>query len=457
MDDLPEGTFMVDYVNLADGCIHTARWTKKTLIAKLGNRAVYKEVIPPDSPDELDLPLAEPQDRVGKGADRNDSKEWASRGRPFLNDFMKRWAGKHVAEEERAKWEFLTEVLKKGVRIAPVNTLMPLFRQGDNVYLCVRPAGDATSRTMYPIYRYMHGDLVTFAEFYDVKVRHVVDAARAVLDSCASLQVFGGIHHCDIKAENILFRVRGLRTKSTPPGHGTAMMRAMHGSLANEVANGSKHVEFVLSDFGSAVSRPTVRDLIHMQGTSGYMSPLVYRQKADFAEDIEYARSRIADPGGSPSDFADRIWDSYAKAIALRDTDTLDVDMAMVKNDLFALGVIILLFEYPDGAKDLRDLGWALLMGDDPRTWKLSSVQDDLEAVVRRLNDAGAMDEDVVMVSMLRRQRFDGLLGPTQRRETSRRSLPGSRPGAPGAILKKVFSSAATGTMRKGRTRKVTK
>jgi hypothetical protein len=125
---------------------------------------------------------------------------------------MQRWADGGVVREERAKWEFLTEFLKKGVRTVPINTLMPLYRTNGDVFLCIRPA--AQPSVMYPMYRYMHGDMVAFGDFYDVKVSHVIAAVRAVVDCCVMLQLFGGIHHCDIKPENILFRVRGIKNRA---------------------------------------------------------------------------------------------------------------------------------------------------------------------------------------------------------------------------------------------------
>ena len=381
IDDLPPGNYTVDFVNLKDGAIHSLPATREELVKRLGHRVVYKNV----------THVSSHQNDDGGGNSNTKTTDDSKRARPrrrFLAEFMERWSNKEVGKEERAKWDFFTQIARKGVRFPPVNTLMPLYRQGDDVFLSIRNAD-----VLFPLYRYMHGDLVTFGHYYNTTVGNLIDIATAVLDCLTALQVFGGIHHVDIKPENVLFRVRGVRPKAAPPKAESPEETRFHGILSGMVAAATlggikkKEPEFVLSDFGSAVSNPSFRDLRDARGTPGYLCPLVYDTFDEFRADHErlFRKYAVAPAGMESRLTAEALWESFGNRVVQRSMRTLDVDEAMMKNDLYALGATLLNFVYPSHVADVPKLAVNLMSGDESAggIWKIVVAQDVIEGAKR--------------------------------------------------------------------------
>lgn len=384
MDDLAEGKYTVDFVNIADGSLHSVPSTRAEVIKLLGSRAVYKEITHKSSGSNPPVRQTTPR---------------------FVADFMKKWTADpsdEIGREETAKWSMLSEVMRKGVRFPPVNVLMPLYTKGDNVYLCVR-----TADRLFPLYKYMHGDMVTFGQFYKPTVAHVLGMVDAVLKCIEMLQIFGGIHHCDIKPENILFRVKGVKPRASPPAAGSSGERHVQDALAKLVASGKKTAEFVLSDFGSAVSSPTARDLRDARGTGGYMCPMMYDSFEDFRADYDdrLLRKYAVVPErhrNGPVGSAKGLWETFGEHMKVRDTPSFDPDAAMMKNDLFALGAMILNFAYP-APSPLEDMAVSLM--DGTGIWSIAAAQGLFDAVRRKLDDPSGTPLHFV--------RFNRRLAPT--------------------------------------------
>jgi hypothetical protein len=252
-----------------------------------------------------------------------------------------------------------------------------------------------------------------------------------VLECLSMLQVFGGIHHCDVKPENMLFRVRAVRAKAAPPPFDSFEERRVHGLLASLVADGGKKIEFVLSDFGSAVSQPELDELRDVRGTPGYLCPLVHDTYGEFKEEFEQRlfRKYAVLPAGRKFS-APSVWASYGAHRKQRVAGTLDVDKAMMKNDLYALGATMLNFVYPRELSFVADLGAALMLGDERNgIWTISAAQDALDSARARVEADGKADE---LVDFKRKNRLQPTMPPFE-----------AAPPAPKAVFKAFFSDAA--------------
>ena len=417
IDDLPDDGMILDFVSMRDGALHSVPVTREQLVKRLGHRVVYKEMTHVSS---------SPRENSKSG-----TRTRARRNKRFMAGFMEKWAHKIEGREESAKWDLVSDVLRKGVRFPPISSLMPLYQSNDTVFLSVRTKGH-----LYPLYRYMHGNLVAFGMYYDANVGNVLDMTRAVLECCSMLQVFGGIHHCDIKPENLLFRVRGVRTKSAPPAADTHEERSVHGTLSELVANKGKKLEFVLSDFGSAVSRPSLDDLRQARGTPGYLCPLVHDTFPEFSEEFDRLFRKYASLPHSKIT-AKSVWDSYKAQHEARAAGKLDIDAAMAKNDLYALGATILNFAFSPKLKFVSEFATALMVGGPRGIWKLGVAQDRLDQVHRKVLESQAMLELVVF------KRIDNY---------HRRPLHGVTDHvAPKAVFNAFFGHTASATLLKSK------
>jgi hypothetical protein len=305
---------------------------------------------------------------------------------------------KLVAKEEDVKWRMVDRAINRGAAhdVRSFYELMPLYRYdsdgGAIVFLCLQAeeASTASPGVVYPLYRYMHGDLVDFSELYTPTVGDVLAVVGKTLACLAEMQATVGAHHGDIKMENVLFRVLAGQPPATEPldkDHKVERIQ-MHQGLARLLRGNGAAVEFVLSDFGSASIVPNDDDesvfgvteesmsvlaqhnaysLSHIEGTPGYRSPLVYRwrskhlpdaiarQRETFVADLTKMDIRLP-PGSTP----DTVWESYATVYgAMHGADTDDdkplpsaaaVCAAYAKNDLFALGIVIMGYDLPRGS-----------------------------------------------------------------------------------------------------------
>jgi serine/threonine protein kinase len=274
----------------------------------------------------------------------------------------------------------------------------------------VSPAVEVT------LYKFMDGDLATCADPAKnprgMRLSDVLDICSAVLRTLLVLRRGGG-HHCDIKPQNMLYRY------ATPR---------------------SRHAKFVVSDFGSVAWSP--RRVVWHRSTPGYVSPLFYDEFSSFERHysaytlklVHWPRRVLEDGHGSPPD-ARAVWDSFAaerlrlraatrqagaSAEAAMTTDTA-VSRAFVKNDLYALGVMLLCFDYPAADADtnasldpaavsraaaaaevVQHGAMRLITGRPPGVWTLSSAHTMLVQMTAFARRAGALESPAVMTTRRR-------------------------------------------------------
>jgi serine/threonine protein kinase len=206
-----------------------------------------------------------------------------------------------------------------------------MFVERGRVYLCMIFFEKTQPSRIFPLYRFMHGTLADFGREYTSKVKHVTLAANMVL-RCLLLLLRSGIHHCDVKCDNVLYRI-----ESGAP------------------------TEFVLSDFGSAmrVRKGAAFDgdlARNILGTPGFMSPLAYME-GSASKEYKFVRHALDMERKDASTKLEpaAVWASFeAQASGISATQALQL------NDMFAVGMIICSFECPG---PLLAFGQALVSG----------------------------------------------------------------------------------------------
>ena len=388
--------------------------SKADLVRRYANVMVYKTMMRDEDEDEDEERGRRPPPADSLLGARRRVLSARAGGRHFLADVMRRWgAPPGLQREERAKWELLSAVTYRGVRMPPVQTLMPLHRAGDLVFLALR----TRDGEVYPLYRYMHGSLREFAELYTATPVHVLRAARAMLDCLSMLLLYGGIHHNDIKPENVLFRVRGVRASATQPPPNVFDARGAHAVVAQLVRTTNPGVDFVLADYGGAVARPRPEDVAAQasRGTRGYRSPATFPAARRDAFLAEFERARrpgprayIA-PQGPALPTGEQVWASYAPTHEARERGELDPTLALMKNDLYGVGMTLLAFPFPFAARELQQVGVRLLLGPgaDGALLRIADAQAALDAAEAALLARGALHMRLVRTQSLRSQAPD--------------------------------------------------
>jgi serine/threonine protein kinase len=204
----------------------------------------------------------------------------------------------------------------------------------------------STNQRWFPLYKRMVGDLKTL---YHKHLKDELTAQTPLEAAVTMLKMLGamrrvGVHHCDIKEENMLFDVEVCEEK---------------GGKSKEPCR----MSFALADYGLAKANPT---RVSTLGTAGSVSPLMFpgdaTSRAVFLQNNEV-------PGGLVK--GDEIWDSYDKPrksmTNIRENASVGdkkqivlVARALEKNDVFALGVM---FAHLEGSPALADLARRLLLG----------------------------------------------------------------------------------------------
>lgn len=426
LDDLPaDEDFVLDLVNLRSGSARSERLSgKDEVVRRLGglHRAVYKLIVPRER--HVDAAAASQASQSHRpGLPQPLPPAPLVRREGFLTDFYRHWAAPHVVREERTKWQLMSTALQHGLRTADVEAIMPLLRDGDDIVLALR-----SRQRLYPVYKFMHGSVLSFGWHYSVCVGDLLQVARVVLETCARLLLFGGIHHGDIKPDNILFRValpgaeRTLRRvceQSLTRPDGRMDKRTLHDSISRMLKlnrrRGNVDVEFVVADYATAVSRPSLSSIQASQGTPGYMCPMLYENFDRFDADARHLmRAALSLPPPAPRLAADAtkwIWDSYAEAFALRARGDLLPDDMLVKNDMYGLGATLLSFEPADprstASKAVAQLALKLMsgsMGEQQALWRVSAAQDGVEELLSRWPQGSSGYNEVVQYVALQRE-----------------------------------------------------
>ena len=219
---------------------------------------------------------------------------------------------------------------------------------------------DASAAVAYPVYTRMKGDLESFFDTFGETLR-VDDVLNILMSTLHMLTAMKAVHahHNDVKEANILYNLdcpRGL-----DPYHNWSRC----------------HAKFALSDFGLVMFDADADASSGMyDGTGGYMSPLMYDRFADFSS-RHFAEHLFP---------AKKVWASYyGNAQPTR-------KQVMEKNDLYAVGVMLLFFDYDSDrtgrAKRIRRLAERLVLGRGG-IWSVEDAIDEYRSVRQAVGAAG--------------------------------------------------------------------
>lgn len=217
----------------------------------------------------------------------------------------------------------------------------------------------------FPMYRRMGGTLSDFQRRFpeESRARVAIEATRACLDMLGVLLAVG-VHHCDVKEDNMLFDVLCRRANKDDGGAKGYPPRC--------------DATFALSDYGLVRFSPVT---VSSRGTPGSICPLAYtddeRGRAEFEADHLDTTTRVATSA--------ELWDSYKGR--RRAAEGLPAARVHEKADLFAVGVMLTRLARPDRDEDgekkdgeaggnpaIRRLAAKLIRGDAGSIWTVRSA-----------------------------------------------------------------------------------
>lgn len=208
--------------------------------------------------------------------------------------------------------------------------------------VALKEVRDKKDAHLMPLYMRMHGNLYELR--YTITIPDLLHAIKSVLDALCVLRE-AGVHHGDIKDENVLWRILGDGTAS-----------------------------FVLSDFGHLKHRPHQNAAASLSGTEGFMSPLMYGRDTAAMRLFE---SHMRIPNVQIDAVA--VWKTYQR------TGRLSPAQQFEKNDLYAIGIMFYEAFHPPNTpnKDVLSLARSLVDGSkNTGVWTVSDARKRLQLLL---------------------------------------------------------------------------
>jgi serine/threonine protein kinase len=258
-------------------------------------------------------------------------------------------------------------MVRNKVSATRIEEASPFFLINRSHFLAGIIAERGNTRTVFPVYRKMDGDLTHFYKLFGhtMTAKHVLDVVMATLVMLQEMRQVGAFHR-DIKEPNLLYKVVcPSRAASSRPDFSRP---------------GGCHVKFALSDYGLIMVNPT--SLEHA-GTPGFMSP-AYLTGA-FGNDHrgaigEYVRWYLVGPYFRRDLTPQRVWMSYGlgkdqQMTRRQRTSPAAIAAITEKNDLHALGVMLSFFDYGADARSrpFAEFVRKLILG--PRDSNILTIQ----------------------------------------------------------------------------------
>jgi serine/threonine protein kinase len=286
--------------------------------------------------------------------------------------------------EHEGNTSFLVSLAKgmqrNKVTATVVDKVSPFLLIDRKRYLVSMSVYDRDKETVFlPVYKRMHTDLSVFVDGTPMTAELVMTAISSILHMLKEMKTVGA-SHLDLKADNILVNVR------CPVGKNKKLKDADFTRL------GGCNAEFALSDFGGMLLHRDVdaEDPDEMTMTLDYVSPLIYHTYLD--QSLFYERDDF------PADFLKKVWDSYNFYVHVYDKKSettvkkknpiyakMKASDKFVKNDLYALGVVILLEFVGDGDKQhsthLESFAKSLMMGGKGSIWTIPNAMEAFKKV----------------------------------------------------------------------------